>query len=94
MDVWAAAHSPSNPYEAVIHYLVDTPDGPVGVLIDVTEDANGEPATLIIGQGWFGRRTLTVAADSVIGINHRARRILLAAGAAPIESSPWLRFFG
>jgi hypothetical protein len=94
MDVWAAAHPPTNPREELVHYLVDTPDGPVGVLIDVTEDATGRPVTLLIGQGWFGRRTLAVAADSIIGINHRARRILLTTGAAPLERSRWLRFFG
>jgi hypothetical protein len=77
----------------LVLYLVDTADGPVGVLSDVEHSPYRE-TTLHVRQGWFGRRSIHVPAASILGIDHRARRIILARGAAPLERSLWLRFFG
>lgn len=92
--MWAAPEPPTYAPEELISYLVDTPDGPVGILSDIKCGASGNPATLIIGQGWFYRRKLHVSADSILAIDHRARRIILVAGSAPLEPNRWLRFLG
>jgi hypothetical protein len=94
VDPSPTSDPPTSPSDELGLYLVDAPEGPVGVLLDVRDDADGSPATLIVGQGWFARRKLQISSDSILGINHRSRRILLAAGAAPVERSRWLRFFG
>lgn len=86
--------TPTYPLDELISYLVETPSGPVGILTDIHYGSDREPETLIIGQGWFSRRKLHVPADSILTIDHRARRLILAAGSAPLEPNRWLRFLG
>ena len=70
--------------DGMIHYLVDTPDGAVGVLDRWTRDEQGRPVSLIVAQGWFGRRRFEIPLEELIQIDHEARRIVLARGAAPL----------
>lgn len=70
--------------DGMIHYLVDTPDGAVGVLDRWKRDEQGRPLALIVAQGWFGRRRFAIPLEELIQIDHEARRIVLARGAAPL----------
>lgn len=69
----------------MVDYLVDTPDGSVGVLDGWARDEHGRPRTLIVAQGWFGRRRFEVPLEALVGIDHEGRRIILARGAVPLE---------
>jgi hypothetical protein len=71
--------------DAMVDYLVDTPDGSVGVLDGWERDENGRPRALIVAQGWFGRRRFEIPLDAVLEIDHERRRIVLARGAVPPE---------
>ena len=73
--------------DGMIHYLVDTPDGAVGVLDRWERDQQGRPVSLIVSQGWFGRRRFEIPLEELIQIDHEARRIVLARGAAPLDRS-------
>jgi hypothetical protein len=68
--------------EAMIHYLVDTPDGPVGVLDGWERDADGHTEKLVGAHGWFGRRRFTVPVEDVLRIDHERRSVLIAGRAA------------
>lgn len=70
--------------DGMIHYLVDTPDGAVGVLDRWKRDEQGRPVSLIVAQGWFGRRRFEIRLEELIQIDHEARRIVLDRGAAPL----------
>jgi nucleotide-binding universal stress UspA family protein len=69
----------------MVDYLVDTPDGSVGIVDGWIRDERGHPQTLIVAQGWFGRRRFEIPLDALIEIDHEDRRIILARGAAPHE---------
>lgn len=69
----------------MVHYLVDTPDGSVGIVDGWERDEHGRPRSLIVAQGWFGRRRFEIPLEAVLEINHEDRRIILARGAAPLE---------
>ena len=47
-------------FDHMVGYLVDTPDGPVGVLDGWNRDDDGRPETVIVVQGWFGRRQFEI----------------------------------
>jgi nucleotide-binding universal stress UspA family protein len=70
----------------MVDYLVGTPDGSVGVVDGWVRDERGQPQALIVAQGWFGRRRFEIPLDALIEIDHEDRRIILASGAAPLES--------
>jgi nucleotide-binding universal stress UspA family protein len=76
---------PADILDGIIHYLVDTPEGSVGIVDEWERDENGRPQTLIVAQGWFGRRRFEVPLDAILEIDHGDRRIILARGAAPLE---------
>lgn len=71
----------------MVDYLVDTLDGPIGVLDGWERDDRGKPTKLVVGQGWFGRRRYEIPVDDLIHVDHEGRRLLLASGAAPLERS-------
>jgi hypothetical protein len=71
--------------DRLVDYLVDTPEGPVGVLDGFERDERGQPASLIVSQGWFGRRRLLVPIEQLAKIDHARKCIILTPGAAPIE---------
>jgi nucleotide-binding universal stress UspA family protein len=71
--------------DGMVDYLVDTPDGAVGVLDDWGRDEHGRPTTLILAQGWFGRRRYEVPVAKLLEIDDERRHMVLARGAAPLE---------
>jgi nucleotide-binding universal stress UspA family protein len=71
--------------DTTAHYLVDTPEGPVGVVDGWELDEHGRPTALVVAQSWFGRHRLSVPVRHVTAIDHRERRVAITAGAAPLE---------
>jgi nucleotide-binding universal stress UspA family protein len=71
--------------DGMVDYLVDTPDGSVGILDGWVRDERGQPKALIVAQGWFGRRRFEIPLDALVEIDHEDSRIILARGAAPLE---------
>jgi nucleotide-binding universal stress UspA family protein len=69
----------------MVDYLVDTPDGSVGIVEGWVRDEHGQPQALNVAQGWFGRRRLAIPLDALIEVDHVDGRIVLARGAAPLE---------
>lgn len=69
----------------MVDYLVDTPDGSVGVLDGWERDEDGRPQALSVAQGWFGRRRFAVPFATLLAIDHESRRIVLAPGTVPLE---------
>ena len=76
---------PADVLDGMVHYLVDTPDGAVGVVDGWQRDARGRPQSLIVAQGWFGRRRFEVPLDALLEIDHEERRVVLRRDAAPLE---------
>jgi hypothetical protein len=76
---------PADALDGMVDYLVDTPDGNVGIVDGWLRDERGQPQALIVAQGWFGRRRFEIPLDALIEIDHKDRRIILARGAAPLE---------
>jgi hypothetical protein len=76
----------SSPGEHLVHYLVDTPRGPAGVLEELVYADDGAPTALVVAQGWFARRRHEVPVDEITVIDHRARRVLVTGGSTPVES--------
>jgi hypothetical protein len=71
--------------DRLIHYLVDSPAGPVGIVDDWVVAADGAPVALVAAQGWFGRRRYAIPARDVVDIDHGGRRVLVSECAAPVE---------
>jgi hypothetical protein len=79
----------------MIDYLVDTPDGSAGILDGWERNEQGRPLTLIVAQGWFGRRRFEIPVESILEIDHPRRRIVVARGAVPPEpEGPLQRVLG
>jgi nucleotide-binding universal stress UspA family protein len=76
---------PPDILDGMVHYLVDTSDGSVGIVDGWVRDEHGRPRALIVAQGWFGRRRFEVPLEAVVEIGHEDRRIILARGTAPLE---------
>jgi hypothetical protein len=76
---------PADILDGTVDYLVDTPDGSVGVVDGWERDEHGRPQTLIVSQGWFGRRRFEIPLEALVEIDHEDRRIILARDAAPLE---------
>jgi hypothetical protein len=72
-------------------YLVDMPEGPVGVVDGLGRDTRGRPRSLVVAQGWFGRTRLEVPIEKVANVDHGSRRVVLKSGAAPLEGAGSLR---
>lgn len=66
----------------MIHFLVDTAEGRIGVLDGCRRDRSGSPIALIVACGWFGRRRLEVPVEEAVRVDHRRRRIVLVPGVA------------
>jgi nucleotide-binding universal stress UspA family protein len=77
--------------DGIVDYLVDTPDGSVGIVDGWKRDEHGRPQAVIVAQGWFARRRFDVPLEALREIDHEGRRIILARGAAPLESRGPLR---
>jgi hypothetical protein len=76
--------------DGMVHYLVDTPEGAVGILDGWERDEHGRPKTLLGAQGWFGRRRFEIPVEKPLKIDHERRRLVLARGAAPlVPRAPW-----
>ncbi len=83
---------PADIADRLVDYLVDTPEGSVGILDGFGRDGQGRAAFLIVAQGWFGRRQLRIPIEQLTEVDHAGKRILLAPGAAPIEhKGPFMR---
>jgi nucleotide-binding universal stress UspA family protein len=76
---------PADILDGMVDYLVDTPDGAAGVVDGWQRDAHGRPRSLIVAQGWFGRRRFDVPLDAILEIDHQERRVVLTRDAAPLE---------
>jgi nucleotide-binding universal stress UspA family protein len=76
---------PADILDGMVDYLVDTPDGSVGIVDGWERDEHARPQTLIVAQGWFGRRRFQIPLEKLIEIDHEHRRIVPARGAAPLE---------
>jgi len=85
---------PPDTFDHMVGYLVDTPDGSVGVLDGWNRDDDGRPETVVVVQGWFGRRLFEIPVAKLAGIDHDQKRVTLARGAAPVEPGGiFQRFF-
>jgi nucleotide-binding universal stress UspA family protein len=78
---------PAGALDATVHYLVDTTEGPVGVVDGWVLDGQGRPRALVVAQSWLGRKRFSVPIREVASIDHRERRVVIEAGAAPLERS-------
>lgn len=78
----------------MIHHLVDTPDGTVGVLDGWNRDEHGRPVSMIVSQGWFGRRRFEIPLEKLVRVDREGRRIVLVRGAAPLDRSLTHRLIG
>jgi nucleotide-binding universal stress UspA family protein len=76
---------PADIFDGMVHYLVDTPDGSVGIVDGWVRDEHARPQALIVAQGWFGRRRFEIPLEKLIEIDHEHRRIVLARGVVPLE---------
>ena len=76
---------PADILDGMVHYLVDTPDGSVGIVDGWERDDHGRPQGIVVAQGWFGRRRYEVPLEALLEVDHEDRRIILARGAAPLE---------
>jgi nucleotide-binding universal stress UspA family protein len=76
---------PAGALDATVHYLVDTTEGPVGVVDGWVLDGRGRPTALVVAQSWLGRKRFSVPVREVASIDHRERRVVIEAGAAPLE---------
>jgi hypothetical protein len=73
-------------------YRVETSDGLVGVLDGSLRDEQGRARSLVVAQGWFGRRRLEIPLEEVARVDHRGGRIVLVAGAGRPDPPPtWRR---
>jgi hypothetical protein len=74
-------------------FLVDSPEGAVGVVDEVVRTANGDVALLAVVGGWFGRRRYLIHTRDVEEIRPGPQRLLVRAAAAPPEQGRRRRRF-
>jgi hypothetical protein len=72
--------------DEMVDYLVDAPDGSVGVVDGWVRDDGGRPTRMIVAQGWFGRRRIEIPVSKLAEVDHDGMRVVLSRGAAPAES--------
>jgi len=65
-------------------FLVDSPEGAVGVVDEIVRTADGETALAVAG-GWFGRRQYMIRASDVVEIRPGPQRIVVRAAAVDGE---------
>ena len=70
-------------FEEMRGYLVNGPEGEIGILDEWLRDEDGRPTTLIVAQGWWGRRRFQVPVADLIRVDHRRELMYLAPGAPP-----------
>jgi hypothetical protein len=61
-------------------FLVDDPDGPVGVVDEIVPDEAGSAEAIVVACGWFGRRVLVVAPEDVDEILPEEKLLVLRRG--------------
>jgi hypothetical protein len=66
-------------------FLVDSPEGAVGVVDEVLRRMDGGVDSLAVAGGWFGRRRHLISAREVEEIRPGAQRLVVRTGAAPVE---------
>ncbi len=59
------------------YFHVTTPEGVIGVLAEVLANREGEPAGLVVADGWFGARRFLVPVDDVVGVSTARREVQL-----------------
>jgi hypothetical protein len=74
-------------------FLVDSPEGEVGVVDEVVRTAEGDVGFLAVAGGWFGRRRHLIATRDIEEIHPGSQRLLVRAAAAPAERSRRVRRF-
>ena len=74
-------------------FLVDSPQGVVGVVDEVERTAEGGVAFLVVCGGWFGRRRYLIPRNDVEEIRPGPQRLFVRAPAAPPGRSPGARRF-
>jgi len=76
--------------DGMVHYLVDTPEGAVGILDGWERDEHGRPKTLLVAQGWFGRRRFEIPVEKLLKIDHERRALSsLLAQRRSSPRAPW-----
>jgi hypothetical protein len=76
--------------DGMVHYLVDTPEGAVGILDGWERDEHGRPKTLLVAQGWFGRRRFEIPVEKLLKIDHERRALSsLLAQRRSSARAPW-----
>jgi nucleotide-binding universal stress UspA family protein len=83
------ALEPADRFDGMVDYLIDTPEGFVGVLDGWERNEHGQPSAVNVAQGWFGRRRFSVPIGQISGIDHGRGSLTLATGAAPPERPGW-----
>jgi hypothetical protein len=56
-------------------FHVVEPEGVVGVVDEVIADRDGTPRSLIVADGWFGRRRFVVPLDELVSIDEGNRTV-------------------
>jgi hypothetical protein len=73
-------HDPDAVLAQAHGFLVDDPDGPVGVVEEVFPTGRDGDGTIVLACGWFGRRFLTLGFEDVAEIVPAERRLILRPG--------------
>jgi hypothetical protein len=75
----------SSDLDQTVGYRIETPEGSLGVIDGCSRGVRGNPPSLLVAQGWFGRRKLDVPVDTIIEIDHGKELVLVQPGVAPLE---------
>ncbi len=74
-------------------FLVDSPQGVIGVVDEVVRTAEGGVGFLLVGGGWFGRRRYLIPRNDVEEIRPGPQRLVVRGVPAPPGRSPGARRF-
>lgn len=77
--------------DVLVDYLVERDEGSIlGVVDGVECESAGNPASLMVEDGWFGRRKRRISIGAIWAVDHVGRRVFLRTnpGPTPIEIVP------
>jgi hypothetical protein len=77
--------------DEMTYYLVDAPDGAVGVLDGCMRDEHGRPDALVAARGWLRRRRFEIPISTLREVDHGRRRVFVAGDAEPAPSTEDVR---
>jgi hypothetical protein len=77
--------------DEMTYYLVDAPDGSVGVIDGCKRDEHGRPDALVAARGWLRRRRFAIPIGTLREVDHGRRRVLVAGDAEPAPSTEAVR---